>query len=94
MVKKKTKAKKKKTKAKKKKTSTVTKQVEERSEFYIVHTCSCGHDIKQLCLDMSNSIPHVHMQMLGQTEFECPECDKRWAYGDIDYIDVDEMFGG
>ena len=62
-------------------------------EYYITHTCDCGNEIKHRCLDMSHDIPEIPLMSMGQTDFTCNECDKSYAVGDIDVLDVAEIFG-
>jgi len=56
-------------------------------EYYLVHICdNCDTPIKKLCMWMSGDIPEICLQLLGQEDFECPECGEMWCYGDIEYL--------
>ncbi len=57
------------------------------SEYVITYDCDCGHTIKEVGFDMSNDIPHLPYEFMGQQCFECDECGKRWFSGDIDMME-------
>lgn len=63
-------------------------------EYYITYNCpSCDKEIRHKCLDMSHDVPEIPITSMGQTDFYCEDCDKSFATGDIDVIDVNEVFG-
>lgn len=62
------------------------------SKFYITVECpNCDAEIKQLCEDMSNEIPHVSYDFASCLSFTCDECDQTCGTGDFDLFAEDEM---
>jgi uncharacterized protein with PIN domain len=65
-----------------------------KGEYIITYTCPhCNEDIKHRCLDFSHDVPEIPITSMGQTDFYCENCDKNYGTGDIDVIDVNEVFG-
>lgn len=62
--------------------------------YYLEHECDCGQTIKKRCLFVGpEDGPVIFMQGLGQQDFQCPDCNTVWSYGDIEYINATEEFG-
>ena len=56
------------------------------SEYVLTYECDCGYLIKQRGMDMSNDVPHIAYEFMGQQHFRCDECGREHFSGDLDIM--------